>query len=142
MLLSAMTSESDLIQGIAGHILAGDPDPAVRFRLLRDVLARSPNGPELISARKERPLAHRRAAVHRRHPGARPARPSHPAGQSHLAGQNLEQVVVIPSGLLAPRFDPALGGLLMFEQVQGNVPQGGEGPSCLKPLHLSAYSSH
>ena len=52
-LLSAMTSEPDLIHEIAERILAGDPDPAVRFRLLRDVLARPPDGPALVQARHD-----------------------------------------------------------------------------------------
>jgi len=45
VLLNVMASEPDLIHEIAGRILAGDPDPAVRFRLLRDVLAVPPTIP-------------------------------------------------------------------------------------------------
>jgi hypothetical protein len=49
----ALTSEPDLIRAIAGRILAGDPDPVVRFRLLRDVLSSPPDSPELVQARRD-----------------------------------------------------------------------------------------
>ena len=42
----------ELIEGAAERILAHGPDPAVRYRLLRDVLLRSPGDPEVIQARK------------------------------------------------------------------------------------------
>lgn len=48
-----MTSEADLIRAIAGCILAGESDPVVRFRLLRDVLARALDSPELVQARRD-----------------------------------------------------------------------------------------
>ena len=48
-----MTFEPDLIHTIAEHILAGDAGPAVRFRLLRDVLARPSDSPELVQAQQD-----------------------------------------------------------------------------------------
>jgi hypothetical protein len=51
--MATMTSEPDLVHEIAGRILAGDPDPVVRFRLLRDVLARPPDSPELAQAQRD-----------------------------------------------------------------------------------------
>jgi len=51
--MATMISEPGLIHEIAGRILAGDPDPVVRFRLLRDVLARPLDSPELVQARHD-----------------------------------------------------------------------------------------
>jgi len=42
-----------VIEELAGKILMEDPDPVVRFLLLRDVLERPPHDQELVQARRE-----------------------------------------------------------------------------------------
>lgn len=44
---------ANMIRDIAHRILADDPDPVVRFRLMRDVLALPTNAPELIHAQQQ-----------------------------------------------------------------------------------------
>jgi hypothetical protein len=45
--------ELGFILEAAGRILTQDPDPVVRFLLLRDVLRRPPDSPEVVEARRE-----------------------------------------------------------------------------------------